>query len=325
MRVDDWFLQPGERGNDATDLDSRHPDGSAWSAGNEVRPLVHGATYFAELLAAIRRMRAGDLLMFTDWRGDPDERLDGPGTEVGTVLCEAAERGVYIKGLVWRSHLDRLTFSADENRHLGEEIEAAGGECLLDMRVRTGGAHHQKFVVLRHPGRPELDVAYVGGIDLCHSRRDDATHVGDPQVARWRPVRAAPAVARHPGGDPRSGRRGRRDGLPRTVGRSAAADPQSRPPRAGSMWGDRRTPVRCRRGCRIRRRWARKPCSCCGRTRIGSSDIRSRRTVSAVSPAVTARRWGRPGRWCTSRTSTCGRRRWRPPMRTRCGTTRSYG
>ena len=22
--------------------------------------------------------------MFTDWRGDPDERLDGPGTEVGT-------------------------------------------------------------------------------------------------------------------------------------------------------------------------------------------------------------------------------------------------
>ncbi|HEV7896773.1 MAG TPA: phospholipase D-like domain-containing protein [Planosporangium sp.] len=183
MRLDDWFLLPRERGNAATSLDSRHPDGAAWTTGNRVRPLVHGRAYFAELLAAIRRMRAGDLLMFTDWRGDPDERLDGPGTEVGTVLCEAARRGVVVKGLIWRSHLDTLQFSEAENRHLGEEIEQAGGECLLDMRVRTGGSHHQKLVVLRHPGRPELDVAYVGGIDLCHSRRDDASHRGDPQAA----------------------------------------------------------------------------------------------------------------------------------------------
>src|SRR4051794_11105909 len=153
----------------------------AWTAGNQLRPLIHGATYFRELLPAIRRMRKGDLLMFTDWRGDPDERLDGPGTEIGRVLCEAAERGVHVKGLVWRSHLDKLAFSAEENRHLGEEIEAAGGECLLDMRVRPGGSHHQKFVVLRHTGRPELDVAFVGGIDLCHSRRDTAAHLGDLQ------------------------------------------------------------------------------------------------------------------------------------------------
>jgi phosphatidylserine/phosphatidylglycerophosphate/cardiolipin synthase-like enzyme len=181
VRLGDWFLLPAERGNRATSLDSRHPDGAAWTTGNRVRPLVHGAVYFAELLTAIRRMNAGDLLLFTDWRGDPDERLDGPGSEIGTVLCEAARRGVVVKGLIWRSHLDKLQFSEAENRHLGEEIDAAGGECLLDMRVRAGGSHHQKFVVLRHPGRPELDVAYVGGIDLCHSRRDDADHGGDPQ------------------------------------------------------------------------------------------------------------------------------------------------
>ena len=96
-------------------------------------------------------------------------------------MCEAARRGVDVRGLIWRSHLDKFRFSASENRHLGEEIEQAGGECLLDMRVRTGGSHHQKFVVLRHPGRPELDVAFVGGIDLCHSRRDDGEHRGDPQ------------------------------------------------------------------------------------------------------------------------------------------------
>ncbi|MFK4222484.1 phospholipase D family protein [Streptomyces sp. NPDC019890] len=146
-----------------------------------MRPLVHGASYFPELLAAIRAQRAGDLLLFTDWRGDPDERLAGHGSEIGTVLCEAAERGVIVKGLVWRSHLDRFQFSEAENRHLGEEIEAAGGECLLDMRVRPGGSHHQKLVVLRHPERPEHDIAFAGGTDLCHNRHDDATHRGDSQ------------------------------------------------------------------------------------------------------------------------------------------------
>jgi phosphatidylserine/phosphatidylglycerophosphate/cardiolipin synthase-like enzyme len=180
---DDWFLTAAERGNPSTVLDARHPDGAAWTTGNHVRALVHGSTYFAELLAAVRSAKAGDLLLFTDWRGDPDERLDGPQTEVVRVFCAAAARGVVVKGLVWRSHMDKLRFSERENRHLGEEIEAAGGECLLDMRVRTGGSHHQKFVVLRHPGRPELDVAFVGGIDLCHSRRDDAAHEGDPQAA----------------------------------------------------------------------------------------------------------------------------------------------
>ncbi|WP_234391916.1 phospholipase D-like domain-containing protein [Streptomyces sp. WM6378] len=96
------------------------------------------------------------------------------------MLCEAAERGVNVKGLIWRSHLDRFQFSESENRHFGDEIQTAGGECLLDMRVRPGDSHHQKYVVLRHPGRPEHDVAFVGGIDLCHSRRDDSTHRGDP-------------------------------------------------------------------------------------------------------------------------------------------------
>lgn len=180
MELTEWLLAAGERGNPATDLDRRHPGGAAWSIGNQVRPLVHGAVYFAELLAAVRAQRAGDLLLFTDWRGDPDEPLDGPGSEIGRVLCEAAERGVVVKGLVWRSHLDRFQFTERENRHLGEEINAAGGECLLDMRVRPGGSHHQKYVVLRHPGRPGLDVAFVGGIDLCHSRADDTAHRGDP-------------------------------------------------------------------------------------------------------------------------------------------------
>ena len=177
-----WYLSADERGNPHTRLDARHPGGRSWTEGNTVTPLVHGATYFRELASRVAGMREGDLLMFVDWRGDPDERLLGePGTEIKTVLCDAADRGVDVRGLIWRSHLDKLSFSAAENRHLGKDINDHGGECKLDMRVRPGGSHHQKFVVLRHPGRPDRDVAFVGGVDLCHSRRDDARHGGDPQ------------------------------------------------------------------------------------------------------------------------------------------------
>jgi len=179
---EDWFLTAAQRGNRATVLDDRHPHGDAWSHGNLVRPLIHGASYFAELARSVEQAQPGDLLMFADWRGDPDERLTGSAaSEVGKVLGRAAARGVQVRGLVWRSHWDDLGFSARENRKLDEEVNQAGGCCQLDMRVRLGGSHHQKFVVLRHPGRPDLDVAFVGGIDLCHGRRDDSAHGGDPQ------------------------------------------------------------------------------------------------------------------------------------------------
>ncbi|MDQ1483163.1 MAG: hypothetical protein QOF35_1239 [Actinomycetota bacterium] len=181
MPATEWFLTTAERGNTSTRLDARHR-GVAFTEGNLVRPLIHGATYFGELHRRICEMSDGDLLMFVDWRGDPDERLTGsPDSEIGKVLAAAAHRGVDVRGLVWRSHWDRLALSATENRHLGEEINAAGGQCLLDMRVRTGGSHHQKFVVLRHHQQPDRDIAFLGGIDLCHSRRDDASHQGDPQ------------------------------------------------------------------------------------------------------------------------------------------------
>jgi phosphatidylserine/phosphatidylglycerophosphate/cardiolipin synthase-like enzyme len=188
VRVDDWFLTAAERGNPATRLDARHGNAAAWSAGNEVRPLIHGATYFAELLARVPALEAGDLLLFTDWRGDPDQRLIEAGPRIVELFSAAARRGVVVRGLLWRSHLDRFQFSERENRHLGVEVDAAGGECLLDMRVRPGGSHHMKMVVLRHAARPADDVAFVGGIDLCHSRRDDACHRGDPQRQPMAPV-----------------------------------------------------------------------------------------------------------------------------------------
>lgn len=180
MRIEDWFLTREERANPATAI-------PAWSTGNLATPLVHGAEYFDRLAAEVEALAAGDHLFFTDWRGDPDELMRPDGPTVAELFRLAAKRGAVVRGLMWRSHLDRFQYSEEENRHLGDDVEAAGGRVLLDQRVRRGGSHHQKLVVLRHPGRPERDVAFVGGIDLCHSRRDDARHGGDPQAVRMSP------------------------------------------------------------------------------------------------------------------------------------------
>lgn len=172
-----WFLTSDERGNPATDI-------PAWCLGNRAEPLIHGATYFDQLVTEVEALGEGDYLFFTDWRGDPDEKLRDDGPTVAELFCSAAERGVVVKGLVWRSHLDKFAYSEEENQHLGEAIERAGGEVLLDQRVRFGGSHHQKLVVIRHPDEPDRDVAFAGGIDLCHSRRDDECHHGDRQAVR---------------------------------------------------------------------------------------------------------------------------------------------
>ncbi|MDT7580613.1 MAG: hypothetical protein QOK35_1877, partial [Pseudonocardiales bacterium] len=178
----EWFLTKAERANPTTRLDDHHPGARAWSVGNLVRPLIHGSVYFRELYDAIEAAQDGDLLFFTDWQGDADEQLIGvPGSEVVEVLSRAKERGVDVRGLVWRSHLDQTGFFATENRHLGEQLQKRGTEVLLDMRVRAGGSHHQKFLVIRHRDDPTRDVAFVGGMDLAHNRRDDADHRGDPQ------------------------------------------------------------------------------------------------------------------------------------------------
>ncbi len=51
--------------------------------------------------------------------------------------------------------------------------------CCSTSASAAAARYHQKLVVLRSPGR---DVAFVGGVDLCHGRRDDARHLGDPQA-----------------------------------------------------------------------------------------------------------------------------------------------
>ena len=182
MSLDEWYLSPDERENPHTVIDAARGGERAWSSGNVVRPIVHGRPYFAELAERIGELGSGDRIYFVDWRGDPDQRLTDRGETLVDVLTAALGRGVDVRGLLWRSHWRKVGFHSERAFHLSKTIEAGGGQALRDMRVRTLGSHHQKFVVLRHRGESARDIAYVGGIDLCHSRRDDDEHVGDEQA-----------------------------------------------------------------------------------------------------------------------------------------------
>src|SRR5215217_3874000 len=178
--IDDWFLTHAERGNPWTSIDDAVANGAAWTEGNRVAPLLHGGTYFERLCEELRTAGAGDSVWILDWRGDADERLDA-STTLGSVLVGALGRGADVRGLVWRSHPDEEKFNEQENAHLAKIVNEAGGEILLDERVARFGSHHQKLVIV-HRDDADRSVAFVGGIDLGHGRRDDASHLGDLQA-----------------------------------------------------------------------------------------------------------------------------------------------
>jgi phosphatidylserine/phosphatidylglycerophosphate/cardiolipin synthase-like enzyme len=184
--VGKWFLNRGERGNPSSNVQADGEESGSWSEGNLVRPLIHGATYFSRLHEELSALQPGDRVWFTDWRGDADEQLEAGGTTIGGLLARLARSGVEVRGLVWRSHGERVSapISGRSNELLSRKINDAGGEALLDQRVRLFGSHHQKLVVIRRRTDPSLDVAFVGGLDLSHSRRDDAGHAGDPQAVK---------------------------------------------------------------------------------------------------------------------------------------------
>ena len=305
-----WLLTKAERANPRTSLDDSHPGDQAWSEGNLVRPLIHGSAYFRELYDAIEAAQDGDLVFFTDWQGDADEQLIGePGSEVIEVLGRADERGVDVRGLVWRSHLDQTGFFASENRHLGEQLQKRGAEVLLDMRVRTGGSHHQKFVVIRHRDDPTRDVAFVGGMDLAHNRRDDADHGGDPQ-----PQTLTEEYGEHPPWhDVQVMIQGPAVYDVETVFRERWDDPT---PLSQAPWrrlADRSGgwtphPTRCRSSGPPRPRPDTTSSSCCAPipTSATAATTRSHVGESGASRAATARPWPVPSASSTSRTSTSG-------------------
>ncbi len=89
----------------------------AWTSGNDVTVHVDGASYFARLDHELRR-RAG--------------------------------RGVEVRGLLWRSHPRQANFDEQNNMQFAPDANQRGAVLALDGRVRRGGSHHQKFVLIGH-------------------------------------------------------------------------------------------------------------------------------------------------------------------------------
>ena len=189
------------------------------------------------------------------------------------LFTEAVKRGVCVRGLVWRSHMQQMSLNKEANRALDREIEHGGGEVILDQRIRRMGSHHQKFVVLRHDEDPSKDVAFVGGIDLCYFRRDDAEHGGDPQglpMAEvygpnppWHDVQLRSAVRPSACSTPCSASGGTTRTAPTRTTRSPGSTTSCTTPGC--------TPTRCRRSCR-------RPPEC------GPHIVQSLRTYPAIRP-----------------------------------------
>ena len=189
---------------------------------------------------------------------------------------------------------DRLQFSAggEPPPRRGDRARPAA-RCLLDMRVR-----HRRLAppeARRAPPprtAPERDVAFVGGIDLCHGRRDDARHRGDPQAL---PMAAVLRRRTRPG----------TTSSWRCAGRPSATS--SRSSGSGGRTRPRSTPqpvrARAASGCATRTGTpsplppqlpdpgpaaGTTPSSCCGPTRPAAARLPVRAaTVSAASPAAT--------------------------------------
>ena len=148
-------------------------------------PLVHGAVYFRRLYEELCALRAGDRVFFTDWRGDADERLtDGRAPRSATSCCDLAR--ARRRGPRAAVALALATGCASTRRRTS--ASAAGStrpaaRCCSTSGCAAFGSHHQKLFVVRHRDARARDVAFVGGIDLCHGRRDDAAHRGRPAGA----------------------------------------------------------------------------------------------------------------------------------------------
>ncbi|MGY2078120.1 MULTISPECIES: phospholipase D family protein [unclassified Blastococcus] len=170
-----WLLTAEQRGNSATTL-------PAWREGNAVDAVVDGRPYLRQLRAVLDAAGAEDLVLLASWRAEPEELLDDDGPPFAAALVGAARRGADVRLLLWRSHATALGFTLGPHRELARAVHAAGGEAVLDARVRPLGSHHQKLVTVTGATG---EVAFLGGIDPARTRRDGPAHTGDPQRQRF--------------------------------------------------------------------------------------------------------------------------------------------
>ena len=169
-----------------TNTQEEHPQASAllkpghncWqmAQAERVAVLVDGDAYFSALRSAIAKARRA--VFIVGW--DIDSRLclqpggadDGLPEALGDFLRAliAQKPGLHIYVLSWDY---TLLFALDREWLSSLKLSWQGQRRLhfrMDAHPVLGGSHHQKVVVI------DDDLAFVGGIDLTHSRWDTPAH-----------------------------------------------------------------------------------------------------------------------------------------------------
>ncbi|MER7575061.1 phospholipase D-like domain-containing protein [Streptomyces sp. NPDC126514] len=184
---EDWLLTDAEMGP------FRSP---AFTLDNRVLFFVDGEAYYSALADRLDALAAGDRVLFTGWRFSPEQMLrpafaGSPG--ILDRLLKLRADGVVVRALLYGSAFSTLpvrrprvpTLPSKDNFDFRTGLVDAGAEAILDARVSADfGSHHQKCAVVQ--GTAEGPSAFVGGIDVCLDRWDNAAHV-DPPVRQREP------------------------------------------------------------------------------------------------------------------------------------------
>ncbi|NNN30173.1 hypothetical protein HLK59_07315 [Streptomyces sp. S3(2020)] len=183
---EEWLLTDAEMGG------FRSP---AFTLDNLVLFFVDGEAYYNTLAARLDGLAAGDRVLFAGWRFSPEQKLlpavaGAPGF-LDRLLKLHAD-GVVVRALLYGSQFSTLpvrrprvpTLPSKDNFDFRTALVDAGAQAVLDARVGHFGSHHQKCAVVQ--GAAEGPCAFVGGIDVCLDRWDNAAHV-DPPVRQREP------------------------------------------------------------------------------------------------------------------------------------------
>ena len=271
------------------------------AAGNLVRPLVHGATYFAGWSTRCEALGRGRPAALHRLARRPRRAAapDGPDASREAVRRRPPSAGSCVRGLVWRSHLrPAAVLRRGEPAARRARSNDGGGEVLLDMRVRPGGRTTRSSSSCGTRAGPSATSPSSAASTCATAAATTPTTRGDPQAQPmaevygprppWHDVQLDDPRARPSATSRRcSGSAGRtRQPLdPPPVAGSADRLHRDRTGSAGPLPPQLPRPARAR---------AARRCSCCAPTRTGAPATRSRPTASAASPAATPRRCGGP-------------------------------
>lgn len=138
---------------------------------------IDGCTYFSAVAEALES--AKEEIYITDWWLSPEiylkrHTVDWNKWRLDTILARKAKEGVKIFILLYKEMSVALNISSIYSKRVLANLCSDNIKILRHPDHGAGGvilwAHHEKIVCV------DQKVAFLGGIDLCYGRWDDAQH-----------------------------------------------------------------------------------------------------------------------------------------------------